>query len=126
MINDIPLIPQPAKFLGQLIATRRRELRRSQQDLADDICVVSGRATLTRHEISRYERERRIPTSASLAKLADVLQLPPSQLREAANLTAWRRRLAAHAGDSLDPIPGYLIHPGHDTPLPMLLIGTSV
>ncbi len=42
--------------LGRLIAQRRRDLGMSQRELAERLCAETGRPTVTRHELSRYER----------------------------------------------------------------------
>jgi transcriptional regulator with XRE-family HTH domain len=78
--------------LGALIAWRRQELGRSQIWLADRICAISGRATVTRHEVSRYERETRIPTGTSLRSLAVALGLPITAIRQAAAAARRARR----------------------------------
>lgn len=83
--------------LGPLIAQRRRELGRSQERLAQQLCGFSGRATVTKNEISRYEREERIPSADSLRHLATALGLPLATLeRAAARAKAQRRK----------PLPG--------------------
>jgi transcriptional regulator with XRE-family HTH domain len=123
------VLPPPAVFLGQLIVAQRRELGQSQRDLADRFCVVSGRPTVTRHEISRYEREVRVPGAATVAPLAAALDLPESWVRQAAQLSRLRRRLREVDPDSdldqtLDVYPGYLFAPGESSRFqPMLLIG---
>lgn len=120
---DNPVIPEPAFFLGELVATQRRALGHSQRGLADQVCALSGRPTVTRHEISRYEQEKRLPTSKSLIPLAAALQLPAHTLQQAVALTAWRRRLQDGLSEvPLDITPGHLIYPNND-PRPMLLIG---
>jgi transcriptional regulator with XRE-family HTH domain len=57
------------------------------------VCAATGRATVTRHEIARYEREARIPTRASLTPLAAALRVPVSLLDQAARFTGVRRTL---------------------------------
>jgi transcriptional regulator with XRE-family HTH domain len=79
--------------LGPLIAARRRELGRSQERLAEELCAVSGRMTVTKNEVSRYEREERIPSADSLRHLALALALPLDTLeRAAARARAQRRK----------------------------------
>jgi transcriptional regulator with XRE-family HTH domain len=81
---------------GTLIARRRRELGMSQTDLADDLNRAAGQATLTRHEISRWERGQVSPGRHWLPHLAEVLEIPLRQLR-----------MAARRGDSAaDAQPG--------------------
>jgi hypothetical protein len=60
--------------------------------LADRICADSGRPTVTRTEVSRYEREVRLPTQASLMSLAAALELPPALLAWAAEELRDRRQ----------------------------------
>ena len=67
---------------GELIARRRWELGLSQRDLADRLCVAAGSPTLTRHELSRYERGVRLPRGRVLAAMAVCLDLPLGMLRE--------------------------------------------
>jgi transcriptional regulator with XRE-family HTH domain len=66
--------------LGALVADRRRALGLSRRDLADRICLVSGRTTITRHELSRYERGLRLPGGAMVAVLAESLGVPVAVL----------------------------------------------
>jgi transcriptional regulator with XRE-family HTH domain len=60
--------------IGVLIARRRRALGRSQRELAEALCWASGWPTVTRHEVSRWERGRRVPTARWRAFLAEVLE----------------------------------------------------
>jgi transcriptional regulator with XRE-family HTH domain len=66
--------------LGALVADRRRALGLSQRDLADRICLVSGRTTITRHEPSRYERGLRLSGGAMVAAQAESLGVPVAVL----------------------------------------------
>ncbi|MFC4912228.1 AAA family ATPase [Actinomadura gamaensis] len=50
---------QRQRDFGRYLARLRGD--RSQRQQADLLCDVSGRATLTRHEVSRWERGERIP-----------------------------------------------------------------
>ena len=72
---------QAGHSFGHLVAARRRQLGLSQQDLAGRLCEVSGRATLTRHEMSRYERGVRVPRGWLLEAMALCLDLPLASLR---------------------------------------------
>jgi transcriptional regulator with XRE-family HTH domain len=83
---------------GELVAQRRRDLGLSQRQLADRICAESGRPTVTRTEVSRYEREVRLPTRASLLPLAAALELPPAVLAHAAQNFRDRRQQRMLAG----------------------------
>jgi len=92
--------------LGSLIARRRQELGKSQDRLADLMCAVSGRATVTKNEVSRYEREERIPTSESLRLLAQALDMSVDTLEHAAAIarTHRRRAQAARVLEAANPI----------------------
>jgi transcriptional regulator with XRE-family HTH domain len=78
--------------LGPLIAARRRELGRSQERLAEQLCTISGRMTVTKNEVSRYEREERIPSADSLRHLALALAMPLATLERAAARSRAQRR----------------------------------
>lgn len=58
-------------------------LAMSQKDLADELCAVSGRPTMTREEISRYENEKRCPGPFWMPHFATVLRVPLSVLESA-------------------------------------------
>ncbi|GAA3284070.1 helix-turn-helix transcriptional regulator [Dactylosporangium vinaceum] len=77
--------------LGALVADRRRALGLSQRELADRICQVSGRTTITRHELSRYERGVRLPGGAMVDVLAESLGVPAAVLAAAVTATLERR-----------------------------------
>jgi transcriptional regulator with XRE-family HTH domain len=64
---------------GRYLATLRREAGKSQRRLAEVLGDVSGRDTVTRHEVSRWERGRRVPTSW-LPHLATALSVPLDRL----------------------------------------------
>jgi len=70
--------------LGALLARVRGEQGVTQLRLADRLCAASGQATVTRHEVSRWEREERIPSGYWLGWLAVVLDLPLEELERAA------------------------------------------
>lgn len=68
---------------GQYLARLRRDARLSQRQLADRLCAVSGVASVTRNEVSRWERGTRVP-DAWLPALAVVLAAPLDALERAA------------------------------------------
>ncbi|WP_155373170.1 helix-turn-helix domain-containing protein [Catellatospora vulcania] len=70
--------------LGRLIAETRRRRGYSQTRLAALLCAAAGVTTVTRHEVSRWERGDRLPGAQWLAWLALVLDLPPAWLAAAA------------------------------------------
>ncbi|HEX7161334.1 MAG TPA: helix-turn-helix transcriptional regulator, partial [Trebonia sp.] len=67
--------------IGDRIAALRRERGWSQAELALALAAVSGRGTITREEVSRWERGRRNPTPYWLSNLAAVLGVPSDALR---------------------------------------------
>ena len=78
--------------LGGLLVRLRAEQGISQLRLAERLCAAASQPTITRHEISRWEREERIPTDHWLGWLAEVLGAPLTELERA----AWVARRARH------------------------------
>ncbi len=70
--------------IGALLSRVRMEQGKSQLRVAELLCAASGLATITRHEISRWEREERIPGGSWLRWLAVVLDTPLDELERAA------------------------------------------
>src|SRR4051794_2052031 len=70
--------------IGALLARVRLASGRSQLRVAELLCAASGIPTVTRHEISRWEREERIPSGHWLRWLAAVLDVPLAELERAA------------------------------------------
>ena len=77
--------------IGALLARVRAEQGISQLRLAERLCASSGTPTVTRHEISRWEREERIPSGYWLGWLAVALDVPLSRLERAAAVARRRR-----------------------------------
>ncbi|MEN2422875.1 helix-turn-helix transcriptional regulator [Streptomyces rimosus] len=69
--------------IGELIKVLRAGRGWSQADLSDHLCNQSGRPTLTREEISRWESGKRSPGSFWLPLLADVFAVPLEALQAA-------------------------------------------
>jgi transcriptional regulator with XRE-family HTH domain len=61
---------------GQELARLRRRRGLSQQRLAEMLCAVAGVTTVSRHEVSRWERGERLPARAWLGWLTLVLGGP--------------------------------------------------
>jgi transcriptional regulator with XRE-family HTH domain len=84
---------------GQQLARLRRRRGLSQQRLADLLCAAAGVATVSRHEVSRWERGQRLPAQAWLSWLAQVLGEPlprPTRSASARAIQRWnllRRQL---------------------------------
>lgn len=74
------------------VLSRLRLLRgKSQLRVAELLCAASGVPTVTRHEVSRWEREERIPSAQWLRWLAVVLDAPLDELERATALARARR-----------------------------------
>jgi transcriptional regulator with XRE-family HTH domain len=70
-------------YLGPLLIRARRQRGQSQRRLADALCATAGINTVSRHEISRWERGERIPTPFWPGWLSEVLGVPMEQLESA-------------------------------------------
>jgi transcriptional regulator with XRE-family HTH domain len=70
--------------LGPLLARVRSARGWSQLRVAELLCAASGTPTLTRHEVSRWERGERIPSAYWQGWLALVLDIPTGTLTAAA------------------------------------------
>jgi transcriptional regulator with XRE-family HTH domain len=68
------------ELIGPLLARLRNGRGWSQLRLADTLCQVTGRITVTRHEVSRWERAVRLPGPFWLDALAVALQTPRREL----------------------------------------------
>lgn len=75
--------PYEEETLGPLMAQLRKARGLSQGQLADTLCALSGRPTLTRNEVSRWERHERFPSEYWLQYLAQALSVSVQQLRVA-------------------------------------------
>jgi transcriptional regulator with XRE-family HTH domain len=74
--------PEP-ESLGALLAQLRAERGWSQLRLAEHLCAAAGVSTVSRHEISRWERQERVPGRFWLGWLALVLDAPLDRLSAA-------------------------------------------
>ncbi|MFG3704275.1 transcriptional regulator [Micromonospora sp. NPDC047670] len=79
--------PPGPQLLGPLLAQLRLVRGWSQLRLAAELCHVSGVPTLSRHEVSRWERQLRVPGEFWLGWLAVVLAVPADLLADAAART---------------------------------------
>lgn len=80
---------------GAYLAHLRREAGKSQRRLAEILCELSGCPTVTRHEISRYERGERTPRFW-LPYLAEVLGVSLDELERRAYLGGSDRSAGRH------------------------------
>nr|BFE66058.1 hypothetical protein GCM10020063_105840 [Dactylosporangium thailandense] len=100
-------VPGDDETFGALLTRLRLARGRSQLRLAEMLCAAADVPTITRHEVSRWERGDRVPGAPWLAWLAFVLQAPLEDLERAAALSR-RRRLAGwadRAADTAEPEP---------------------
>ncbi len=82
----------------ELLAERRTARGWSQDDLAARLHAMSGNDSVTREEISRWERGKRIPGPYWRSWLSRVLETPCAELELAAAVTRRQRRLAESTG----------------------------
>ncbi len=67
---------------GSYLAGLRRRTGKSQRQLAAQLCLLSGTQSVTRNEVSRWERGTRSP-EAWLPTLAQALSVPLADLQQA-------------------------------------------
>ncbi|TDB75083.1 transcriptional regulator [Micromonospora sp. KC723] len=77
------MTPPDPSLLGPLITQLRLARGWSQQQLAAALCAAAGTPTLTRHEVSRWERATRTPGDHWRRHLAAVLDAPAGLLVDA-------------------------------------------
>lgn len=88
---------------GALIRDLRSAAGWSQSRLATELQAVSGRDTISREDISRWEKGRRMPGPYWLRHLATALQVPLTTLEEAERMER-RAFLTDMAGAVVAPI----------------------
>jgi transcriptional regulator with XRE-family HTH domain len=76
-----------SESLGPLLTRARLVRGWSQLRVAELLCAASGTATVTRHEVSRWERGERVPSRFWLGWLALTLEVPAGELARAAART---------------------------------------
>ncbi|MBB5869413.1 transcriptional regulator with XRE-family HTH domain [Allocatelliglobosispora scoriae] len=81
----------PDETIDTLLTLLRQSRGLSQLRLAELLCAASGTPTLSRHEISRWERGERVPGPHWLSWLAIVLEVPPEVLERSARISRWVR-----------------------------------
>lgn len=77
------VINERRKRFGAYLARSRRDARKSQRQLAETLCRVSGTVSVTRHEVSRWERGERVP-DVWLSALSIALNVSLHTLERAA------------------------------------------
>jgi transcriptional regulator with XRE-family HTH domain len=96
--------PYDQDTIGPLLTRLRQACGYSQLNLAQLLCAASGHPTITRHEVSRWERQERLPSEFWLRPLADVLAVPIDVLRRAVAATRTTRHDHPHHDDP-GPVP---------------------
>ncbi|MGC4889449.1 helix-turn-helix domain-containing protein [Micromonospora sp. DT227] len=99
-----PSPPSGPRQLGPLLAELRAARGWSQQRIAAELCAAAGVPTLTRHEVSRWERQLRLPGDFWSVWLARVLGVPGELITEAAARS--RRLRRGPAGHRPGPAAG--------------------
>ncbi|MFG3230973.1 helix-turn-helix transcriptional regulator [Streptomyces antibioticus] len=95
-------MPDP---FADLLLRLRQEAGRTQEEQADAINAVSGRDTMTRREISRYENFENIPTNHTIAHIAAACGVPFEELRREAKAARARKRKGhTHAEEDQDAV----------------------
>ncbi|MGW0757144.1 helix-turn-helix domain-containing protein [Streptomyces sp. NPDC002814] len=89
---------------AELLYRLRKRAGRTQEQQAAAINTVSGRDTMTRREINRYEQAKNIPTNHTLAHIAVACGLPPESLQREAAAARARRRNARREGEDQDDV----------------------
>ncbi|MFE6031012.1 helix-turn-helix domain-containing protein [Streptomyces niveus] len=90
---------------AELLRQLRCNAGRSQDEQADAINAASGRATVTRREVSRYENGENVPTNHTLGHIAVACGLPLEPLLREAKAARGRRRKKDEAeGEDLDDV----------------------
>ncbi|GGZ95030.1 helix-turn-helix domain-containing protein [Streptomyces echinoruber] len=89
---------------AELLLRLRKRTGRTQEQQADAINAVSGRETMTRREINRYEHGENIPTNHTLAHIAVACGLPPEHLQREAAAARARRRKARREEEDQDDV----------------------
>lgn len=100
--TEVTLMPDP---FADLLLRLRQEAGRTQEEQAEAINAVSGRDTMTRREISRYENFENIPTNHTIGHIAAACGVPFEELqREAKAARARKRKGHADAGEEQDAV----------------------
>ena len=102
-----------AESFGELVRGLRLRAGRAQDEQAAVMCEITGEASITRAEISRYERGRRVPRPRLLRVYAQSFGIPEGELfRAAAAERAASQRPSPHryvsrtVGIGGSPTPG--------------------
>ncbi|CAM5578204.1 hypothetical protein SALBM217S_00644 [Streptomyces griseoloalbus] len=95
-------MPDP---FADLLLRLRQDAGRTQEEQAEAINAVSGRDTMTRREISRYEKFENIPTDHTIGHIAAACGVPFEELQRKAKAARARKRKGhADAGEEQDTV----------------------
>ncbi|AYY13609.1 hypothetical protein EF847_13795 [Actinobacteria bacterium YIM 96077] len=83
--------------IGQMIRTARQRLGMSQYALAERLATISGKPTMGRDRVARWERGRQVPRAEWRRWLSAVLEVPQEQLDAGAAATRRQNRLGSAA-----------------------------
>ncbi len=90
---------------AELLRHLRRNANRTQDEQAGAINAASGRATMTRREVNRYENGANVPTDHTLGNIALACGVPLEPLlREAKAARARRREKNKAEAEDLDDV----------------------
>ncbi|WP_246018859.1 helix-turn-helix transcriptional regulator [Saccharothrix australiensis] len=78
--------------ISETLAELRRSRGLTQDDLAERLHAASGNTSVTREEVSRWERGKRIPGPYWRGWLGQVLDTPQHELERAAAIERAARR----------------------------------
>lgn len=92
--------------IGQMIRAARQRLRMSQYTLADRLAAVSGKPTMGRDRVARWERGRQVPRREWRQWLAVVLDVPADRLDAGAAAARRQSRLGHAAAVTPEPQNG--------------------
>lgn len=84
--------------IGQIIRAARLRRGLSQYTLGDQLAAISGRPTMGRDRVARWERGRQVPRAEWRKWLAAVLDVPLDELDAAAAVTRRQNRFGNAAG----------------------------
>lgn len=82
--------------IGHIIRSARQRLQMSQYDLADKLAAVSGKPTMGRDRVARWERGRQVPRTEWRQWLSVVLNVP-TEVLDAGAVAARRQNRVGHA-----------------------------
>lgn len=85
-------VTSPDEAVGIVIRQARSRLGYSQYGVADELVRISGNGALTRDEVARWERGKRIPGPYWRQWISQVLDVGSSDLERAARAARVARR----------------------------------